>query len=91
MIKVKGLPFNAWTQENLKKKKLRRGSWGWWVNRTDPIRKLKKLRICLYNDHLGNVLSRIMTKVKGVGYMLGLEEVVHEFKGDNCALEEMIL
>ncbi|KAL1812161.1 hypothetical protein ACET3Z_022226 [Daucus carota] len=63
LIEIRGLPCNAWNENNLKNITKDIGSWGWWENNPMHCNGLENPRIWTYVDSMEKISSRIQVKI----------------------------
>lgn len=88
VVKLRGLPLNAWTETNIKEVVKDLGVWGWWVNRPNTSYKFENPRICLYTEIWDKIEKDLSVKIGKVTYSSKLVEVEHDHSKDSEVLEE---
>lgn len=64
LLEIRGLPCNAWKEENLKKIVRNFGTWGWWINNPMYHSSLENPRVVIYTEQLKKIKELIKVQLK---------------------------
>ncbi|KAK1362168.1 hypothetical protein POM88_046642 [Heracleum sosnowskyi] len=73
-VECRGLPFLAWSEQNLKCITKDVGLWEEWVNENSLLARLENSVVCIYSNRIDQIEEKVIVSISGKAYEISLVE-----------------
>lgn len=85
LVEVRGLPCNAWSEDNLKKITKIWGVWGWWENNPLYHSSLENPKVWIYTEKLDKIQDDLKVQLLDLSMRIKVHEIENAELWENLA------